>query len=158
MSQIEVKSAVTNGVNSAEAVKIRSPKPNRRSSSFFNIERNGRLSLKIVWPGTSINILPFKTDAGAYCYRWSWTVWQVLHHQTILWEEVCGQVSSNCWDRLWSNQDIRWQEGGEQGEILTGERLLILFNRSLSISLTPPEPPCLLTSGMSSTERLTVCW
>ena len=44
MAQKEVKpsaAAPANGTNN-EGVKVRSPKLNRRSASFFNTERNGR--------------------------------------------------------------------------------------------------------------------
>ena len=51
MAQSEIKPAQQNGVT-ADGVKVRSPKPNRRSSSFFSPERQGRpMRVRIVIAG-----------------------------------------------------------------------------------------------------------
>ena len=102
----------SNGSNttSIDGVKVRSPKPNRRSSSLFNNEKHGRQvsDQTEVWIFTEKK--QFQATESQNSYSGSWTNWEILYHQKILRKKICCEIFANSGNWLRRHPDICGQK------------------------------------------------
>ena len=97
---------------SVDGVKVRSPKPNRRSSSLLSQEKNGRQARPSLGLKVNNQFRLFQANESQDSYCGPGTDWEILHHQKILRKKICCEIFANSGNRLWCHQDICGQKRG----------------------------------------------